>query len=180
MANKINIGAILGEISGGVIIKPEDPITNITKAIVNVIKTITVENGYNFTWGTSNVWCEAQKEVIIFPNAVIHTDEGEVGEDSDTWSEVENLVIIIDIEYRLDSEIENKVYASKPYYHKCLKDLKKAFNTNYTLNNTCDIIKYKNFKMDKPASNDALIPNIMQTYWDVQYQYLYDNPMVRR
>lgn len=144
----------------------EPILTRIESAIETLIKTMRTPT-YNYDWNCVNILDLAK---CTFPSAVVILNPNEINIDNSADDLYQNEVTFdIEVIGSLSSEEQQPRIKINEVHNKCLDDLKKIFGINYSLNCTCDTIRYISSRREFRKNNDILLPGKLITNWKVSY-----------
>jgi len=175
-----------------------DRITAIESGIVDTLLSIQhpsgVIPGYNTFTSTGSVFIndeayaldlvKAEKgimysDAINYINHDVDMYNGEDGTEYDIGQNSYSNTII----YKIISHITvtgdeiNPRRAAQIRGNQLISDLKYAFGKNFTLNKTCNLIRYNSFNRIYTTNNELTQPMDIESYWVVEYTQSVDNPL---
>ena len=149
-------------------------LTLIEEEIQTIIEGLDTVDGYNYSWNTVNIRDEAHN---TFPSALVELVE-EINIDPNNGSH--SRAYLNRAEFRITAK--GQISAEPDFsngetpwnqirfvHNKLLDDLKKAFGTNYSLNDSAHSILYNRSERNRQASGDIFRDANLVTFWTVQY-----------
>lgn len=150
---------------------PGTPIlTNIEAQMVTIIEAMTTVAGFQFTWGTANQPDKALQDAAMVAEIYLQNEDNLDEPDGvDSNSYLNAVFFEIKVQSTNTALAATPIFGVNAIHNKALDDLKKAFGTNYHLNNTANSIMYRNSTREVLPAGDLFTPGVMTSIWRVDY-----------
>ena len=145
-------------------------LTSQKTAIITLMKTMTVSNGYNFDWPLSN---NTNMAIDLFPRALVYRPSEEnldilSGLGSGDYTNRVNYRI--NVAGKINFSSKNPVFDIEEVFAQCLDDLKRLFGktVNRSVMGTMDSFLYVGYEHEYKAV-ETFVPTGLITKWSATY-----------